>query len=219
MKLKQIVASSCLALCITAGAAQDAFSYYLPNQPNTKKGIYIYAGLGAGKIDDSNVKIDAFNSSGTESFDLGAMVTTGVGYKFGNGFRAEFEYANRNNDVSKHPSFITVEGNGTPVYESQSVMANLLYEFRQNKTYSPYVGFGLGYTFLKNLKDADDQYAYQGIAGTIIKITEDIDIGIAYKYFSTFDTPLMSVKAKPSPVDTEYPYTAHSLEVRGILNF
>lgn len=221
MNLKKFAISTCLTLGMTFGAFQPANSYYLPNQPDKGKGYYIYAGLGAGSVSESNVKVKSLGLSGNESFDFGAIMTSGAGYRFPNsGFRAELEYAHRSNDINTLPGFITSTGDGEASYTSNSVMANLLYEFKENNKISPYVGFGLGYTFLKNGGDAEQQYAYQGIAGTFIKIMDDIDLGIAYKYFSTFGTPEMSLKFSPPPPRiTEYPYTAHSIEIRGILNF
>jgi opacity protein-like surface antigen len=215
MNLKKLV---CAGL-VLAALSQSASAYYIPNKPDKSKGYYIYAGLGAANLSESEALVPISGQKDAESFDTGMLITAGGGYKFSNGLRAELEYAFRGNTIGDTPNFIVIEGEGDPSYDSKSIMANLLYQFARDKKYSPYIGAGLGYTFLKNGGDADQQYAYQGIAGLIIKVTDNIDLGVAYKYFSTFDTPVMSVKSTPSPVDIEYPYTSHAIELRGILNF
>ncbi len=182
-------------------------------------GWYGFAGLGASFLSEGDAEVKSLGLKDTESYNAGLLATAGVGYKTGDGFRLEAEYAYRGNKRSDRPNFIATTGDGEEIYRSSSIMGNIIYEFNRKERLRPYIGAGVGYTFLKHVDDHDSGFAYQGILGGLYRFTDDIELGLAYKYFSTFKTPEMSVKATPSNVDVEYPYSAHSVELRGILNF
>ena len=60
----------------------------------------LYVGLGAGINIMQNEKITANTQSGSISSKIGPVVVLGLGYGFGNGFRAEIEGNFRSNDAN-----------------------------------------------------------------------------------------------------------------------
>jgi iron complex outermembrane receptor protein len=73
------------------------------------------------------------------SFKTGWALLTTAGYKWDFGLRSELELSTRQSDVNR---FNGTGGSG--VQENWAAMANVLYDFRFSKRFTPYVGAGLG---------------------------------------------------------------------------
>lgn len=125
--------------------------------------------------------------------DSGLVAIPTIGYRYGNGFRTEFEGAYRESDVD---SLSGVVG-GTGDVESKSLMANLVYEVNTNTRFKPYFGGGLGIARVDydgiapvgggTINDEDEVFAYQGIAGISYWLSEALEIAAEYRYFATED--------------------------------
>ena len=95
--------------------------------------------------------------------------------------------------------------NGTQVpltgrIQNIPVMANLLYDFDTGTPLTPYVGVGIGFSVLTlhnistsgaTLFDTSQLvFAYQPMVGVNYAITDQLDVGIQYRYFATTNAVL-----------------------------
>jgi opacity protein-like surface antigen len=67
----------------------------------------------------------------------------------------------------------------------RSAMINLLGDFGADDGMSFYGGVGFGRAWARALNDGDSAWAWQGILGARTAISENIDIGLKYRYFRT----------------------------------
>jgi opacity protein-like surface antigen len=129
-------------------------------------------------------------------FDIDAI----AGYDFGM-FRLEGELGYKHSklkSVTYDPAFITAIntpagttyttgadfglGNGVSVY---SAMANALLDLGGNQGIGAYLGGGAGYASVHELGDSQGKFAWQLIAGAYAPISDNVDIGVKYRYFRT----------------------------------
>ena len=66
-----------------------------------------------------------------------------------------------------------------------SGMVNALLDFGGNDGVGGFVGAGAGYARVKEFSDSDSGFAWQVLAGVYTPLSDNIDIGIKYRYFST----------------------------------
>jgi len=173
----------------------------------------LYLGLGGG----ANWARDADISGGgidTEAeFDTGWAALGTVGYGFGNGLRLEFELGYRDNDIDGVGG-VANAGGSVNVW---SGMVNALYDVPTGWPLTPYIGAGIGYARVKAdgisvggttvADDSDNVFAYQGIIGAAYGITQNLKLGLDYRYFATLD-PEFETSAGTT-VDSEY--AAHTV--------
>jgi outer membrane protein OmpA-like peptidoglycan-associated protein/opacity protein-like surface antigen len=199
MSVGTIITRSALCLALLAGApviahAQDSGHY---------RGFYGAAGLGLNSVEDGDWS--GGGSSGEVEFDNGTTMLGAIGYAMGNGFRFEGELARRMNDVN---SFTTSGVSTSTDGEARvlSLMANALYDFKTGTPLTPYVGLGVGLASLKMSSSAppaagtgrEQDFAWQGIVGAAIKLSEALDLTADYRYFDMGD-----VEINPG-VDVDY---------------
>jgi len=67
----------------------------------------------------------------------------------------------------------------------KSAMVNLLGDFGDPEGMSFYAGVGAGRAWAKALNDSDNAWAFQGILGLRTAVSENIDLGLKYRYFRT----------------------------------
>jgi opacity protein-like surface antigen len=88
-------------------------------------------------------------------------------------------------------------------------MGNLYFE-PQLGPLNPYIGAGIGWAnvaFDQDDLDIDDDdwvFAYQGIAGAVLKLGERAGLFAAYRYFATDD---------PAFAGTDIEYRTHNIEI------
>ncbi|MQA67190.1 MAG: outer membrane beta-barrel protein [Alphaproteobacteria bacterium] len=206
MSVGTIITRSALCLTLLAGVpvaaqAQDNGHY---------RGFYGALGLGLNSVDDGDWA--GGGSSGAVEYDNGTTMLGAVGYALGNGFRFEGELARRKNDVD---SFTTSGVSTATAGDARvlSLMANALYDFKTGTPLTPYVGLGVGLASLK-MEDAtppgattgrETDFAWQGIVGAAIRLTDALDLTADYRYFD-----MGEVEITPG-VDVDY--TAHTFLV------
>jgi outer membrane protein OmpA-like peptidoglycan-associated protein len=174
------------------------------------KGPYVSGQLGANWLDDTDVT-DSGVAVGTYDWDTGWAALIAGGYMFGNGLRVEGELAHRRNEADS----LAILGDSIDTdakIRATSLMANVLYDIPLSPSVTPYVGAGLGFARL-SLTDnlalgggatGDTVFAYQGIAGIAINLTDGLDLLADYRYFNPND-------AKSEGI--EFDYKAHSLMI------
>ncbi len=165
-----------------------------------------------GDADGDGVKDDA-----KATFDNGWGVGAIAGYDYG-AFRFEAEVGYRMFDGAKIKDLVLGASNGNPPVALGSfdltsefglltVMANVLYEFENDSRFTPYVGVGLGagWMFIDTpnsgsagslgIADGEDVgFAYQGIAGAKVAITDELAGFIDYRYLGTADIQVNEFK-------------------------
>ena len=204
MKLRHFItclAGLALALVLVTGASAEG--------PAQHKGLYVFGGLGANWVDDSDISGGA---SGEVDFDTGFVGAVAVGYGFGNGLRFEGELGYRQNETDDF-SGVDLSGRG----EASSLMFNLLYDFDVSPRFVPYVGLGAGLAVVQaervsplpaaDVTDDDDTvFAWQAILGVAIPLNDSLDLTVDYRYFDANDADLRS----DAGVSFDAEYTSHS---------
>ena len=113
--------------------------------------------------------------------DIGLGFNHSIGYKFKNSFSAELEFSYKSRDFRG-----SVDGDMT----SKSFMANGIYSFNIRKFYTPYIGYGIGYTFHEaNIEDYGDRtdttLAHQLKMGVDMEFTQRLSLLVGYRYFTS----------------------------------
>ena len=165
-----------------------------------------YIGGDAGVLLPRNTELDLTDVNTGNTFDnaldieygTGYDIDGNVGYDFGMiKAEAEFGFKHANFDaIDPSPewiNFLQSQLPGTIVDASDieledgidilSVMANGMVDFGSDDGFGGYVGGGLGYGWAKGYGETDGSFAWQFIAGARYPVSEQIDIGIKYKYF------------------------------------
>lgn len=159
------------------------------------KGFYLGIAAGLVSLADSDL------GGGVElSTDSGAGASGALGYRFGQGLRAEFEVGLRRNefdDVSAAASvFGTTLAAGQAIDGDLTViswMVNGFYEFPNRTPWMPYLGLGAGGASVAvessalATDDSDQVLAYQGMAGVSYRISENVWARAGYRFFATGD--------------------------------
>lgn len=144
-----------------------------------------------------------------QEFDRGFAIGGEGGYAFGNGLRVGAEITYRRNklgDLSGNATASTVTATGTTTtttsfdtdvdedVSSWAFMLNGYFDINTGTPITPYVGAGAGAAIvnldldlgtLGAIDDSDTVFAYQGIVGVAYALTDNVDIGLEYRYFAT----------------------------------
>lgn len=160
-------------------------------------------------------------------FDEGFTASTFLGYKFDNNFRVEGEFAWRRNDGNE----LFFNGTARPFTakgaESYSVMLNGLYDIKTSSSITPYIGGGIGFSSIDNeflygpanFEDGDTVFAWQGIIGASMPLTDKIDGFIDAKYFTGTGVEFTRTTPADNGVDLESEYDNFSVSVGYRWNF
>ncbi len=152
-------------------------------------------------IDFTDATVTDFpdNDVGRFKFKKGIDVDLIGGYDFGM-FRLEGELGYKrakNKSFSVDPAFVTAfnSGAGTTLTGDDfsvgghasvlSGMVNALLDVGGNDGIGGYAGVGAGYAHVKEFSDSDNSFAWQLLAGVYAPVSNNIDVGLKYRYFST----------------------------------
>jgi outer membrane protein OmpA-like peptidoglycan-associated protein len=175
----------------------------------------LYLGLGAGANFARDAEVNGTGIDTEAGFDTGWAGIGSVGYGFGNGLRLELELGYRENDVDGLSGQTSSSGSTNVM----SGMLNLLYDIPTGTGFTPYLGIGGGYARVEadgiapvaagnvSVDDSDNVFAYQGILGVAYGITQNLKLGLDYRYFATQDPEFSA--SNGSTVDSEY--AAHTV--------
>ncbi len=197
---------------LTAIAVATAGLLAAPSGPAAAvEGLYTSLMAGA----SFHVEQDAEIAGTTRSIDYepGPAVAGALGYGFGNGFRAEVEVSWRGNEQEDiGDRFRAIAG-----------MANAYYDIDFNlDRVHPYLGLGLGIAGVSAndiafdttgtvIDDGDPRFAFQGIAGLAVDLTDHIDFLVDYRFFGTPGSELDAVDATGTRQDADTDYFSHSV--------
>jgi OOP family OmpA-OmpF porin len=161
-------------------------------------GFYLGVHGGLTILEDADLAVD---NPGAPTLDLtlktdrGWLAGAAAGYEWSSGVALEGELTYRKNELDK------VKGMGANIdlggdENSWAAMANAYYHLHTGTPFTPYIGAGIGVAQLTidakpqgaaEFKDSDTQFAYQGIAGVSYALTNQLSLGLEYRYFATTD--------------------------------
>jgi outer membrane protein OmpA-like peptidoglycan-associated protein len=178
-----LLTGAALIGCALGAIAQPASA----QQPVT--GPYVTLGAGAQWLNDAKTIGNGVNTK--YRFDTGGMGLGAVGVGLGNGFRVEGEIAYRESGVKNANT-----GSASGDVNALSFMGNGLYDFNLGWPVTPYIGGGIGMARVNGdkltvpgstvtINDTDTEFAYQGIAGVSYALTQQLKLGVEYRYFAT----------------------------------
>ena len=198
-----------------------------------------YAGVEGGVIIVEDTELDvntAANMGQVDGDDFGYDFDGIVGYDFG-GFRAEAEVAYK---AVRHDGLVVgapgipasgpnggldtgvIDTNGRS--DALSFMVNGMLDFGEDDGLQGFVGAGIGvarveltstYAAPSWLDDSDTGLAWQAIAGVRAPISDNIDIGLKYRYFNANGMNFVDSLNR----DVEGDFKSHSLLGSVIYNF
>ena len=113
--------------------------------------------------------------------DTGVGFNHSIGYQFKNSVSTELEFSYKDRDFRG-----AVDGDMT----SKSFIANGIYSFNIREFYTPYVGYGIGYTFheanIQGYGDRTDMtLAHQLKIGVDMEFTQKLSLLVGYRYFTS----------------------------------
>ena len=168
---------------------------------------YIGVEGGAMIVEDIKLNIGALPVAGSVDHKFGYDVDGIIGYDFGS-FRMEAEVGYKQAQVEGYSSSTTTRRGGTLPNAAAgtfpgaagrtsalSFMLNGLLDFGDDDALSGFVGGGAGVARVKHsnyainpagnfLDDSDTGFAYQAIAGIRAPLTDNIDVGLKYRFFN-----------------------------------
>ena len=192
---------SCAAIALLCAALPG-----VAGAQNRPVGFYIGIGAGANFAEDSEITRSGINTEA--DLNTGYAILGALGYGFDMGLRAEVEFGYRENTVDS----LRGAANGRGDYRAYALMANLLYDINTGTSITPYVGAGVGIAHARLdhvgplgtgfANDAEQVFAYQGIVGASLKLTDQLFGFAEYRYFATED--LSVTRTVGTGVDAEY---------------
>jgi opacity protein-like surface antigen len=176
------------AICINLGLAKISLAEESGNAEKKDGSVYVKAFGGLNFL--RNADLESGGSSplpeGEASFDAGLNVGLAVGYNLLEELALELEYSYRNNDIDKIKG---QSGNFAKSGDlaSVAIMANVLYSPNVSKSFSPYIGGGVGilqeidsdveFTNNDSVRDLEDStIALQLIAGVEVPIADSLAV-------------------------------------------
>ncbi|WP_298691006.1 outer membrane beta-barrel protein, partial [uncultured Sphingomonas sp.] len=197
------------------------------------KAWYVGVEGGGMLVENSNYDLAGVNNAVQVKQHYGYDVDGIVGYDFGP-IRIEGEAAYKRSQVKSFNTSINVLGSPAGQYNSShsgntsalSFMANALLDFGDEKGISGYVGGGAGVARVHSGiwridggntfdNDSDTRFAWQAIAGVRAPITNNIDLGLKYRFFNVQDVKFTDYTGNES----KGRFRSHSLLASVIFNF
>lgn len=170
---------------------------YTPPPPASQEAQRLwYAALHGGVVWLSDFEFDSFGDLFETEMDTGWAAGGALGYRYQNGFRAEFEGTWRDNDGEIFfidPEFGPLP-DGPAEVSALNLMLNGLYDFNMGGGFSPYIGAGIGAArvSMEMFDDGDAEeddgwaFAYQFIGGVSFGMPNTaMEFFADYRYMST----------------------------------
>jgi outer membrane protein OmpA-like peptidoglycan-associated protein len=203
-----------------------ATSAHAQKRPQYLDGLYISGQAGISKAEETGTSRDSVTTKA--GFARGATGNVAVGYGLGNGIRGEIEAAVRQSTVNSLDNVFNVDdgtGEITQVnpgpggrVRTISAMGNVIYDVPTSIGVTPFVGAGVGGARVEARSLGPDSRnavtsgakivpAYQALAGVNVGVTDNVAVGITYRYFATDKVSLASDSGSP----TKFAIRDHSL--------
>ncbi|MEY4240301.1 MAG: hypothetical protein RL339_2902, partial [Pseudomonadota bacterium] len=163
---------------------------------------YVEADAGGMIVEDIK-NFTGLNNEGSLDLKTGYDFGGIVGYDFG-GFRLEAEASYRRAEEKSYKSVAANYGDANVGggAEALSFMVNGLLDFGPDDGLQGFVGGGVGIGRVKNalltpnnainLVDSDTGLAWQALAGVRTPLTDNIDVGLKYRFFNQYHNDLVN---------------------------
>jgi len=177
---------------------------------------YIEGGFGAMIVEDSKFDIAGLNNAASLDSHYGYDGGVSIGYDFG-AFRLETEGSFRRAESDEYSTAVgTFRDRGHA--SALSAMINGLLDFGADDGIQGFVGGGVGVarvnyrSGLRDLgttpfNDSDTGFAWQALAGVRAPITNNIDLGLKYRFFNADNVKFTG--SAGAPIETRF--RSHSL--------
>ena len=186
-------------------------------------GPYITGGIGATfplpiqSKGPSNQVLPNNQSSTSVTYDTGIASSLAGGWEFGNGFRAELQFGTSNADMNHVDHGALPKGGHVQTYD---FFGNVLYDFYDlGLPVIPHVGGGIGELLIRNngvvtpdaqVNGHSSVFGYQAIIGAEYPITENLKLGLDYRFIGSEDTDINETIAGQAAV-AHYKYYSHNI--------
>lgn len=167
------------------------------------------------------------NGNTIHKLNAGGVLGLAVGTNIYDGVRAEVDLSHSHSDINGHrydnPIFTTQSGPAAGHVSSTSLFANIWYDFDEIGVMTPYVGGGLGASFVqaesmllpgskREVYGSDWAFAYQIGVGSVVKLNDWVDLDIGYRFKSTIDVNL-STDFAATQVNSPFDVNSHVVQV------
>lgn len=145
--------------------------------------------------------------------DNGFILGATVGKSFSDAVRGEIEFSFTRHDQGKKGILETIQGFSGTQYsygeksggiDSYAILANVWYDIENETAFTPYIGGGLGVSFVNsdmksgpgiggrmiNLDDSDTVFTWQLGAGVNYDVNETVSVGLGYRFRALHDIDL-----------------------------
>jgi opacity protein-like surface antigen len=217
-------------LAAVAVAAISSPSLARDNSPY----LGVEVGLVMSEEDFFDVDFDGteFHSGLNVDYKLGVDADLIAGYDFGM-FRAEVELGHKRLRIDEPtvsgPLLGAIGGVDNDDFDLSghatvlSLMGNALLDLGGNDGIGAYVGGGIGHARVKMFGDRDSGLAWQAIAGLRGPVSDQIDLGLKYRYFNSgkleFSDSFVDNAGAPFTIAADGRLKTHSLLLSLIYNF
>ncbi len=213
MQFRVFSTAMVLLLAATSAHAQKRSQYL--------DGLYVSGQAGINKTEESGTSRDSVTTKA--GFARGATGSVAVGYGLGNGFRGEVEAALRQSTVNSLDNRRTdqeddglggtvgVEKNPGPGgrVRTLSLMGNVIYDVPTSIGVTPFAGVGVGGARIEARNLGPDVRnsvttgskivpAYQALAGVNVGVSDNVSVGVTYRYFATEKASIASEAGTPT---------------------
>ncbi len=169
------------------------------------QGVYVSGQGGVSYLPDLQMR--SGTARATDSFQMGRILGTAIGYDNGNGWRYELDWTHQTSDIDRF--------NGLPESGhlwSMGVMANVIYDLTQGTTLTPYVGGGVGVEWVggsvHGFSGRAWRPAYQLRAGMRCDLAQQTALFVEYRFAQS-----QAVKLTEAPAVANQHFTDHALMV------
>ena len=157
---------------------------------------------------DPEVGVSFFDSVFNDP-ETGYAISFAFGRRHSYVLRSEIEIAVRGNDLETSgavgvlnqnnlivPRSSSSSSGGEEKVNSYSVLKNFIHDFRNNSRYTPYLGFGIGWSYLDvessldGINDGVGAFTYQAIGGVAATVSRAVDLIVEYRFLGTSEVEL-----------------------------
>lgn len=194
----------------------------LPVQVFAGNDVYVKGNVGIFTVEDSELNFeDSYGVDGdlgAYKFDTGFGLSAAIGQSHGK-FDLELEFAYREADIdSFEGKYVEELGRSTPSgdvdgsVDMKTLMANGIYNFKNNSVVTPYLGAGLGIAWIDSDNIDGTEFAYQVLAGVGMGMNDQVSVLLGYRYLGMGD---ISEEGTLYGMNGEYsvPIDSHNFEV------
>ena len=191
-----LLSAAALAVVATPAAARDGSGYF-----GIEGGVLFPKDMdveGEFLFEDPETPDFLENDVAQVEFNRGLDLDAIAGFDFG-AFRVEGELGYkraRADDIEFDDDFLEAIGADPDDVDADDLdvngrvrvvsgMINVLGDFGSDAGFGGYAGLGVGRARVKAFGDRDSAWAFQAIAGVRTAISENIDVGLKYRYFRT----------------------------------